>query len=42
MFFKNKQNAPFGISSRKAKLVMYNEPANKDMAIILVYFNPCK
>jgi hypothetical protein len=40
--YKNKQTAPFGISSRKAKLVMYNEPVIKDMAIILVYFNPCK
>lgn len=36
------QNTPKTISSTKAQLVTYNEPTNKDMAIVLVYFNPCK
>lgn len=41
MFF-TKNSTPKTISISKAQLVMYNEPENKDLAIILVYFNPCK
>ena len=40
--YKKIQNKPTVISSVKAQLVTYNEPTNKDMAILLVYFNPCK
>lgn len=32
---------PIKIESKKQKFIQYNEPFTKDMAIFLVYFNPC-
>ena len=43
MFFtKNIKPPPPTVPIGKAQLITYNEPINKDLAIILVYFNPCK